>query len=257
MGLLPAANALGPQHALPTYPSSTLQYYYSSPYHPTNHMHITPFPNHSSSHAPIPNNFTSSTQIPLPSASQSHIPSLRQTPSFPSPEIIRAQPTPMSPFPNQQNNAYPHTSQRIHSSSPIAYYQLQPFPSFIPPAPVSMPHFAPPRAHAPMPHPYVHTNFAHSNSDLSFSTHSLPSTKDVPILNGKHDWGPWHSAVRTLILNSNLLGHIADDPLPGAIFDPGLCCWPNKQEKFSSDMSFNQQILDPLWGSTAVYSSAA
>jgi hypothetical protein len=28
--------------------------------------------------------------------------------------------------------------------------------------------------------------------------------------------------VCTLILNSNLLGHIADDPLPGASFDPGL-----------------------------------
>ena len=27
-----------------------------------------------------------------------------------------------------------------------------------------------------------------------------------------------------MILNANLLGHIADDPLPGAIFDPGL--WP-------------------------------
>jgi hypothetical protein len=27
-----------------------------------------------------------------------------------------------------------------------------------------------------------------------------------------------------LILNANLLGHIADDPLPGAVFDPGL--WP-------------------------------
>ena len=48
--------------------------------------------------------------------------------------------------------------------------------------------------------------------------------KDIPILSGKHDWGPWHSAVRTLIMNANLLGHIADDPLPGATFDPGL--WP-------------------------------
>ena len=53
---------------------------------------------------------------------------------------------------------------------------------------------------------------------------SLPSTKNLPTLTGKHDWGPWHSAVRTLILNANLLGHIADDPLPGAIYDPGL--WP-------------------------------
>ena len=221
-GSLPAANAIGPQHALPTYPSSTLQYYYPSPYQATNYMHITSFPDHSSSHAPVANNF--SAQMPLPSASQSHIPSLRQTPSFPSPEIICAQHTSTSPFPNQRNNTYSRTSQRIHSSSPIAYYEQQPVPPFIPPAPASMPHFAPPRAHAPFPRSHTHTNFTHSNSDLSSSTHSLPSTKDVPILNGKHDWGPWHSAVRTLILNSNLLRHIADDPLPGAIFDPGL--WP-------------------------------
>ena len=67
-------------------------------------------------------------------------------------------------------------------------------------------------------------NSTRSISDISFSNSSLPSTKDVPLLTGKHDWGPWHSAVRTLILNANLLEHIADNPLPGAIFDPGL--WP-------------------------------
>ena len=150
-------------------------------------MHITPFPNHSSSHAPIPNNFSS--QMPLPSASQSHIPSLRQTPSIPSPEIIRAQHASTSPFPNQRNNAYsgasqPIPSQRIHSSSPIAYYQPQPVPAFIPPAPVPMPHFAPLHAHAPLPCPHVHTNFAHSNSDPSFTLILCPLLKMYLFLMG-------------------------------------------------------------------------
>src|ERR1700678_4223596 len=62
------------------------------------------------------------------------------------------------------------------------------------------------------------------NPHISHINSSLPSMKDVPILMGKHDWGPWHASVRTLTPNANLLGHIADDPLPGAVFDPGL--WP-------------------------------
>ena len=71
--------------------------------------------------------------------------------------------------------------------------------------------------------PITHARLA-TNVPNSYVNPSLPSTKDVPLLTVRHDWGPWHSAVRTLILNTNLLGHIADDPLPGAIFDPGL--WP-------------------------------
>ena len=50
---------------------------------------------------------------------------------------------------------------------------------------------------------------------------------------GKHDWGPWNSAVRTLITNANLLGHIADDPLSGMIFDPGL--WPTLSGRLWAD----------------------
>jgi hypothetical protein len=67
----------------------------------------------------------------------------------------------------------------------------------------------------------------HSEHNISSRTilkFSLPSTKDIPLLTGKHDWGPWHSAVSSLILCSNLLSHIADDLLPGATYDPDL--WP-------------------------------
>jgi hypothetical protein len=60
-----------------------------------------------------------------------------------------------------------------------------------------------------------------SQSTLKFS---LPNTKDIPLLTGEHNWGPWHSAVSSLVLCSNLLSHIADDLLPGAAYDPDL--WP-------------------------------
>jgi hypothetical protein len=126
---------------------------------------------------------------------------------------------------------------KASANKPSAFYQPQPIPAFplphtepLPHFTEPLPHFSAPFAHTslprtPLPRSHVtRTNPIHSNSDHPHTTHSLPSTKDVPILTGKHDWGPWHSAVRTMILNANLLGHIADDPLPGAIFDPGL--WP-------------------------------
>ena len=89
-----------------------------------------------------------------------------------------------------------------------------------------------PLPHGPMLPPYVplqrqqivNTTPQLQNPNISYMNSSLPSTRDVPVLTGKHDWGPWHASVCTLILNANLLGHIADDPLPGAVFDPGL--WP-------------------------------
>jgi Reverse transcriptase (RNA-dependent DNA polymerase) len=64
----------------------------------------------------------------------------------------------------------------------------------------------------------------HISSSRATLKFSLPSTKDIPLLTGKHDWGPWHSAVSSLVLCSNLLSHIADDLLPGAAYDPDL--WP-------------------------------
>ena len=163
---------------------------------------------------------------PLPSAFQAHIPSLRQTPHYDNTHVPNA---PSSPF-VQRNNAPSHTSQHIHSISPIPFYQPQPVPTF------TEPHTIPP-FNIPQPDPaptaqipFAHTHFRppppaptsiHPSSDISYVNHSLPFTKDTPILMGKHGWGPWHSAVCILILNANLLGHIADDPLPGAVFDPG------------------------------------
>jgi hypothetical protein len=51
---------------------------------------------------------------------------------------------------------------------------------------------------------------------------TLPSTKDILILTGKHDWGPWHTMDWTLIDCLNLLGHVHESMLPGALYDPDL-----------------------------------
>ena len=40
---LPPAGVPGPQHDLPSYPSSTLQYYFPSPSHVANYAHTVPF----------------------------------------------------------------------------------------------------------------------------------------------------------------------------------------------------------------------
>ena len=91
---LPPANVIGPQHVLPSYPSSTLQYYYPSPYHAANYTHISSSipPSH-----PYPITSNDFVHAPLPSASQSHIPSLRHTPSVPPFKNIHTQPAASSP----------------------------------------------------------------------------------------------------------------------------------------------------------------
>src|ERR1700678_2008231 len=224
----PAAS--GPCHAVPSYPSSTLQYYLPSPHHVANYAHIPASVHASHSQHPDSGGFA---HTPLPSASQSHIPSLRCSPSFYSSENVRAPEAPVSPLCDHSDNAYSRSSRRIHSLSPIAFAQPQgiqftqppsmpfiaaPQPLPLPPGPVFPPY-------VPLQRPqFVAAAPQLQNSQISYINSSLPSTKDVPLLTGKHDWGPWHASVRALILNANLLGHIAEDPLPGAFFDPGL--WP-------------------------------
>ena len=225
---LPPANVFGPQHVLPTYPSSTLHCYYPSSHPAANYAHISAPMTSSHSH-PLSGDLH---QFPLPSASQSHIPSLRRTPSVSPLQNTRTQNFSPSPAFDQRNNDSPRNFQRIHTVSPIAFAQPQPLPFFaapqpfpLPPQPVPLPLHTNPPTYVPLPHHQFHHNFRHTaNPQISYVNSSLPSTKDVPLLTNKHDWGPWHSAVRSLILNANLLGHIADDPLPGAAFDPGL--WP-------------------------------
>jgi hypothetical protein len=218
---LPPANALGPHHVLPSYPSSTLQYYCPSPQNAANYAHISSHSqsSHSQAHPPVAGTFE---HIPLPSASQSHIPSLRRTPSFENNIDVPYVSCPS--FPNQRNSINSHNSQRIHSLSSPVFAQRQSVPHFAAPQPTYLPANPIHHMHPPLLRPQIVPTTLHNPNPTSSFNSSLPSTKDVPLLSGKHDWGPWHSSVRTLILNANLLGHIADDPLPGAIFDPGL--WP-------------------------------
>lgn len=57
------------------------------------------------------------------------------------------------------------------------------------------------------------------NSRSSLYTKSM---KDIPLLTGRHNWGPWHTATWTLIDCSNLLGHIHKNMLPGTLYDLDL-----------------------------------
>ena len=225
---LPPANVLGSQHVFPSYPSSTLHYYYPSSNNTAHYAHISTPLSTSYPHPPLSGDFV---QLPLPSASQSHIPSLRCTPSAASFENICTQHLPVSPAFDLRNNVRPHNPQRIQTISPIAFAQPQPLPFYaapqpfpLPPNPAPLPPNPIPATYVPFHRPQLAPNVPPTNLQTSYITSSLPSMKDIPILSGKHDWGPWHSAVRTLITNANLLGHITDDPLPGATFDPGL--WP-------------------------------
>jgi hypothetical protein len=102
----------------------------------------------------------------------------------------------------------------------------------------------------PLPTPPVailRTLTGSSSTYNSPSKFTLPSTKDIPLLTGKHDWGLWHSAVRTLILNTNLLGHIADELLPGASYDPGL--WPTYPPVIHLDFSQSELHCFSEWWS--------
>ena len=189
-----------------SYSSSALHYYYPAPHHPPNYTHIL-----SPSQKFQP-------QFPLPSASQSHIPSLRCTPSVPVNDNLRIAHASTHSFPDQRNNLNSRNSQHIHAPSPIVILDPQPLPQapyhassliHIQPLPTSPTHS--PRIHLPGPPRTVCTATAplqQVQQHISSANSSLPSTKDVPLLTGKHDWGPWHSAVRTLILNANLLGHM-------------------------------------------------
>ena len=187
-------NALGPPHALSTYPSSAMHQYYRSIASPIlNYAHI-------STHAP---------NFPLPSVSQSHLPSIRHTPSTASfsqaqSVIQNVMPT-HGPSPNQ--NFHPNIPNTLPENNSRPPYQnpVSPLPQIFAPRPIPLPINQIPPIASPV---------TTTSSLPSYSRLTLPTTKDIPLLTGRHDWGPWHSAVRTLILHLNLLGHIADSPLP-------------------------------------------
>lgn len=143
----------------------------------------------------MPNTHFPQNKEPLFLASPSSIASFQHTPT-------RHTPIPTYTHPQSQP---PHHNAAL----PI----FAPRPMLLPQLPVMSPHST-----------SSTTSSSCSNLHISHSKTSLPSTKDIPLLSRRHDWGPWHSMVQTLILNANLLGHIADNTLPGTSFDLGL--WP-------------------------------
>ena len=168
---------------------------------------------------------------------------------------------PLSPMNNQNfNTAQP----RRHSIfSPRIINSPLPNPSYHSPIQsYHSPHIPAPHI-APQPFLPYNYNFASATNSASLpntpgslrSHHSspsstplkisLPSTKDIPLLTGKHDWGPWHSAVSSLILCSNLSSHIAEALLPGAAYDPDL--WPTYPPVLQPDSSPDERIEFSNW----------
>jgi hypothetical protein len=78
-----------------------------------------------------------------------------------------------------------------------------------------------------------------------FLKFTLPSMKDIPLLTGKHDWGPWHMAVWTLINCSNLLGHVHENMLPGAQYNPDL--EPSFPPSITHDSPQHEKDLYSKW----------
>ena len=164
---LPPANAPGPHHVYPSYPSSTLQYYYPSPFHAANYAHTSTSQQNLQvhSHSPVLQN----TQNLLPSALQLHVPSLRHTPSASSVDNIHISNVPPSPLSDQQHDLNSCNFQRIHTTSPLAFHQPQPLhafallqDTFMQPNPILL-------SHAPLPHvPLPYACLPHAPLPRSF-----------------------------------------------------------------------------------------
>jgi hypothetical protein len=194
---------------------------------------------------PVPTAFYDPNILP-PSASQTHVPTIRCTPSL-SPLVFY----PLLPLSSTNTHhsrvntvQFRHhsifTPQILHSPLPINTPSTSICPhSVCLPSPVihSQPNniitpqpvhpiplnfnqnFSPPTTSSYIPHTSNSNHSQCNYSSRSTMNFSLPTTKDIPLLMGKHDWGPWYSAVSSLVLCSNLLSHIADNLLPDAAYD--------------------------------------
>jgi len=129
------------------------------------------------------------------------VPSLRQTP----PHMHDYVPQPRSPLLSRT----PSTNNIHHVRNDFAPFPFQ--------APPPLPFQAPPLlpSQAPPPLPFQAPRLS------SFQRPpTLPSTKDVPRLAGKSDWGTWNTAITTLIKNQQVFSHISDGLAPGARYNP-------------------------------------
>src|SRR5882757_2769317 len=260
--VIPPGPMVSPVVPLATYPSSALHEYYPPPNSSQNFAHIptenfthtfnvpnafnllpsaslsrlpsirgTPSPIHSNRNSN--NSYHSPQNIPLPLSHSSF--------STLSPVAFHQfSPLPNIPIINQANNQFQPTSPLIRPNSQLSNNSnTRSFTSnHSHRLSLSQHHSNTPSNHSNVPLNLSNNSSNHSNGSLYHINNSsqrssvspyntkinftLPSTKDIPLLTGKHDWGPWHSVVRTLILHANVLGHIAEDPLPDAAYDPDL-----------------------------------
>ena len=169
---------------------------------------------------------------PASSVTESHhshpISLFHQTP----PHINDYHPHQPDNIPHTQNNFSPPPLPNNYLVPPFAVPHFAP-PPFAPP-PFAPPPFAPPNFNVPnnfLPPPFAPATFhapPNFNPPLQVPyapprrPPTLPSTKDIPKLTGKNDWGPWNTAVTNLIVNQLVFGHISDDLDPGARYDPDL-----------------------------------
>ena len=274
----PPGNVLAPPNVLfPTYPSSTLNNYY---HNSTSFIH--PDQNNAHTFAQIPPNFyelpPSASQSRVPSIRRTPSTPLRPTSNLQNQNNI-------NPINNNQDVLSHHSLSPLLFQSPNSHAQVQtrrhsifspqiinsPLPTatyFSPPRPPSVrfPTPQPVNIAAPQPvHPIFpftqhtpplmnpeylalspqSTHSQRSSASRTILKISLPNTKDIPLLTGKHDWGPWHSAVSSLVLCSNLLSHIADDVLPEAAYDPDL--WPTYPPVLQPDCSEEDRAEFSNW----------
>jgi hypothetical protein len=129
-----------------------------------------------------------------------------------------------------------HSALHIHVEPPQYALPLPniviPSPALAPARPVSYIHSNSHHnsIHSPLVDPYHLSATSHSispsNDPLPVQHHhihsrkppSLPSTKDLPKLMGKRDWGAWNTAITNLILNQHVYNHISDGLKPGACY---------------------------------------
>ncbi|KDR67710.1 hypothetical protein GALMADRAFT_79643, partial [Galerina marginata CBS 339.88] len=98
----------------------------------------------------------------------------------------------------------PFTRDPVHSYNP-QFIQAQPLPN-----------------DRLIPQPLLNNTTTFQPNNSSLLKPSLPSTKDIPKLTGKNDWGPWHQAVTDLIANQQVYDHISDGLVNGARFEPSF-----------------------------------
>ncbi|KAF5383010.1 hypothetical protein D9615_004881 [Tricholomella constricta] len=169
----------------------------------------------------------------LPSISQPTLPSFPSNNAHtynPAGQFFPPPPTTMHPA---QPGGVPHPSYYYNPmsivSAPPQYNipnpPLAPAPAHYtvpnPPLAPNLPPVANPPPPAPAPSSASSTPSPRPSSPNHDDTR-LPNTTHIPFLTGKHDWGPWSSAVELTLDNLDLTKHISDPPAPGTPWDPSL-----------------------------------